>query len=188
MPRRRFASALPPVIGCVFGLLMMTACNDNGGGPSPSTAPATPAVNATVAPGLPTTVNDLPQMHVDQFHALLGELKGTPVVVNVWAAWCGPCVDEAPLLVAAAKAHPGVQFLGVDVLDDRTGALKFLSKFGVTYPSIFDPAGAIKVDLGAFGQPDTYFYDASGRQVEAIPAIVSAASLNAGLAKIAPSS
>ena len=170
------------VTGCLFVGTILGACADTGGTTATS-APPTPAVNATSVPSLPATVNALPTMDVAQFHTLLGELKGTPVVVNVWAAWCTPCRSEAPLLVAAAKANPGVQFLGVDIQDSIAGARTFLSTYGVTYPSVSDPSAAIKTDLGAFGQPDTYFYDAAGRQVDAVPGLLSAATLRAGLAK-----
>ena len=166
----------------------MGACTDKQGGTAVSSAPATPAMNATSAPSLPSTVNELPPLNVDQFHALLAQLKGTPVVVNVWAAWCGPCRIETPLLVAAAKANPGVQFLGVDIEDSIGGARNFLTTYGVTYPSVFDLSGAIKTDLGAFGQPDTYFYDARGTQVGAVLGPLTSTTLHAGLAKAAASS
>ena len=149
----------------------------------PETGPPTPAANATRAPLLPTTVNALPPMDVAGFHSLLHQLRGTPVLVNIWASWCGPCVAEASLLSAAARSHPEVQFLGVDVADSRGGALRFLSTHGVPYPSVFDPTAAIKNDLGAFGQPDTYVYDASGALVASIPRALSAAELRDAIAK-----
>ena len=146
----------------------------------------TPAVNATDAPLLPTTVDALPPTDVAGFHELLGQLKGTPVVVNIWGSWCGPCISEAPMLTTAARANPGVQFVGVDILDSRAGALGFLTTYQVPYPSLFDPAAAIRIDLGAIGQPDTYFYDANGAQVSEVIGILSQTTLDAGLAKIAP--
>src|SRR5262245_7719009 len=60
-----------------------------------------PATNATTAPSLPTVADDLPQMDVTGFRQLLAQLKGTPVVVNFWGAWCTPCRAEVPLFVAA---------------------------------------------------------------------------------------
>ena len=105
----------------------------------------------------------LPTVDFDGYQALLGDLRGSPVVVNIWAAWCGPCRLEAPGLSAAAKRYDGrVQFLGVDILDGREAARTFIREFGWTYPSLFDPPGEIRDRLGYFGQPVTLFYDAQG--------------------------
>jgi thiol-disulfide isomerase/thioredoxin len=178
-----------PVRLILVPLLAFMAAACTGGGTSPTpTGPAvpTPAENATTAPLLPTTVDALPSMDAAGFEQLLGQLKGTPVVVNIWASWCGPCEAEAPLLTAAAKAHPNVQFVGADIGDSRDGALAFLARHGVPYPSVFDPGSTIKTQMGAIGQPDTYFYDANGTQVSEVVGVLSQDSLNAGLAKIQP--
>ena len=108
----------------------------------------------------------LPSADFDTYQAVLADLKGTPVVVNIWASWCGPCRAEAPGLSTAAVAHAGeVQFLGVDILDDRTSARAFIEEFGWTYPSLFDQDGEIRDLLGYIGQPVTIFYDAEGNIV-----------------------
>lgn len=69
--------------------------------------------------------------------------RGQVVVLNVWGSWCGPCRAEADALdqVAVASAPRGVQFLGIDVRDQRSAAADFVRDRGVVYPSIFDPPG-----------------------------------------------
>ena len=121
------------------------------------------ARNAAEAPLLPTDALELPEFDLATFRELLAQLKGTPVLVNVWGSWCGPCREEAPHL-AAAHRHYGdrVQFLGVDILDAREGARAFMREFGWEYPSVYDPPGAIRDGLGLLGQPWTLLYDASG--------------------------
>ena len=102
-------------------------------------------------------------MDAATFRSLLGELKGTPVVVNVWATWCPPCVDEAPHLAEVSEEYEGeVQFIGLDILDDRPAARDFIAEYGWIYPSIFDPTGQIRDALGYVGQPVTLVYDRDG--------------------------
>jgi cytochrome c biogenesis protein CcmG/thiol:disulfide interchange protein DsbE len=126
-----------------------------GGGP--------PARNATTAELLPTAVGTLPAFDLERYEKLLGQLRGTPVLVNVWGSWCGPCRSEMPDLVAAhGRYGDRVQFLGVDILDSRASARAFQSEFAMRFPSVFDPAGAIRDGLGLLGQPVTLFYDARG--------------------------
>ena len=134
-----------------------------------SAAPAlgsVPAVNAVGAPLLPERADALPDFDPARFDALLGQLRGTPVVVNIWGSWCGPCRSEAPLLARAHAEHGReVQFLGVDILDSRPSARGFIAEFGWRFPSVFDAAGAIRDALGFLGQPATVFYDRRGEPV-----------------------
>ena len=77
------------------------ACTSSGG---PTVSPtASPAVNATRAPLLPTSVYALPDVTFAGYERLLSELRGTPVVVYVWGSWCGPCRQDGPRLAAAGR-------------------------------------------------------------------------------------
>ena len=156
-------------------------------GSSSNTPPADGnlAINATVAPLLPTTAPGLPSFDSQKLDALLAQLKGTPVVLNIWASWCGPCRDEAPLLTAAAQKYGHqVQFLGVDILDQTDAAATFANEFHVPYPSVFDPTGDIRDALGFLGQPDTIFFDAQGHKVKTVSGALTAQILNAGIRRI----
>ena len=100
----------------------LAACAGGSGGEDGPAAP-TPAVNATTADLLPTDAAALPQFDASRFDSLLRELRGTPVLVNVWGSWCGPCRDEASTLAAAHHRYGhDVQFVGVDILDARGSA------------------------------------------------------------------
>lgn len=115
---------------------------------------------------LPSDPYELPEFDPASFEALLLELEGEPVLVNVWASWCGPCEDEAPHLAEAhAEYGDRVQFVGVDILDEREAARRFMREYGWTYPSVYDLPGAIRDGLGLLGQPVTLFYDPSGELV-----------------------
>ncbi|HZD80985.1 MAG TPA: TlpA disulfide reductase family protein [Actinomycetota bacterium] len=150
-----------------------------------SAIPSRPASNATTAALLPVDALSLPTFDVDRYRQLIDQLRGTPVVVNIWASWCGPCREEAPHLAAAAR-HLGasVQFLGVDILDSRTSARSFIERYGWTYPSLFDETGAIRDQLGLIGQPATVFYDATGRVVSTWSGAISADLLTRRLQQI----
>jgi cytochrome c biogenesis protein CcmG/thiol:disulfide interchange protein DsbE len=115
---------------------------------------------------LPAGPQALPEFTLAEYERAIAGLRGTPVLVNVWASWCGPCRDEAPLLASAHETFGDrVRFVGVDILDQRAAARAFMREFGWTYPSVFDPSGAIRDGLGLLGQPVTLFYDASGELV-----------------------
>jgi cytochrome c biogenesis protein CcmG, thiol:disulfide interchange protein DsbE len=153
---------------------ILVACTDAPGDLEPTQPPA-----------LPTVVDELPAMTPEGFEALLGQLQGTPVVVNVWAAWCEPCKAETPKLVEAADANPDVQFLGVDTMDSREDAEKFIADHGVPYPSIFDPDGSILRALDGIGPPITVFYHADGSVEGTVPGELSQEALDEHLAVIA---
>jgi cytochrome c biogenesis protein CcmG/thiol:disulfide interchange protein DsbE len=103
----------------------------------------------------------------DAYEKRIAALRGYPVVVNVWASWCGPCRFEFPTLQElSAQYGKRVAFLGVDSQDSEDAAHTFLSEAPLPYPSYTDPDEDIKTSLGAgFGLPDTAFYDRTGELV-----------------------
>jgi thiol-disulfide isomerase/thioredoxin len=103
---------------------------------------------------------------LDAYEARLASLRGYPVVVNVWASWCGPCRFEFPAFQQVSAAYgKRVAFLGVNSLDSADAAGTFLEEAPVPYPSYSDPDEAIKSELGARGLPATVFYDRAGKLV-----------------------
>lgn len=102
--------------------------------------------------------------------ARLKALRGHPVVINVWAAWCGPCRDELPVFQRVSLDWGArVGFLGVDLKDSRSSAVRLLREIPVTYPSFEDPRGRIAAEYRLTGTPSTIFYDASGEQTYVHP-------------------
>ena len=93
----------------------------------------------------------------------LSTVRGLPMVVNVWASWCPPCIAEMPLLGEAARDLSGqVQFLGINLQDDRASALQLLTDMQVTFPSVEDRAGDTRPPLVIPGPPVTFFIRADG--------------------------
>jgi thiol-disulfide isomerase/thioredoxin len=156
-------------------------------GASQTGEPPIPAVNATTVPGLPTTSNSLPDVSPSQMQELLSRLHGTPVVLNVWGSWCGPCRLEGPLLAAAHRRYRRrVQFLGLDVRDSRGSAQAWIRQMRWTYPSLFDPSpyGSVETQLGFRDQPVTIFYNPDGKIVDQVSGPSRASDLAAGIRKI----
>jgi cytochrome c biogenesis protein CcmG/thiol:disulfide interchange protein DsbE len=97
------------------------------------------------------------------YRARLRALRGHPVVVNFWAAWCSPCRIEFPIFERQVPAlGRRVAFMGVDVDDSRSAATGFLRQHPVTYPSYEDPDRSVFDALGAQGLPTTAYFDRSG--------------------------
>lgn len=110
--------------------------------------------------------NELLPGGTETFEKRIASLRGYPVVVNVWASWCGPCRVEFPLLQKlSARYGKRVAFLGVNSQDSDDAAATFLREAPVPYPSYTDPNQDIFDSIGATGFPDTVFYDSSGRLV-----------------------
>lgn len=97
------------------------------------------------------------------FEKRIRSLRGYPVVVNVWASWCGPCIEEFPVF-QKVSAHFGdhVAFMGINTLDSEDGASSLLDRTPVPYPSYIDPDGELKGSFEVAGLPATVFFDRSG--------------------------
>ena len=94
----------------------------------------------------------------------LADLRGKPVVINFFAAWCGPCRSEVPLLEAAAEQHRDVQFVLVDWFNDDPGrARQLLEQAHATVPlTAVDADGKVGRQYGVVGLPTTVFVRPDG--------------------------
>ena len=141
------AALVPLLLVVVLGALML------------SRLPATsPTAVGTLAP-------DFTLASLDGEPIRLADLRGRPVIVNFWASWCGPCIEEFPLLRDAAARHEadGLAVVGVVYRDRSEAARDFMERYGGTWPTAMDPGERVAAAYGVVGPPETYFIDRDGR-------------------------
>jgi cytochrome c biogenesis protein CcmG/thiol:disulfide interchange protein DsbE len=125
-------------------------------------AKATPAAERKLAPELEGEWLVGPPVR-------LAVLRGTPVLINVWASWCVPCRDEAPELARFDRQmHERAPLVGIDFQDDRSEALAFIREFRWRFPNVRDPRGKLGGRYGLVGLPTTFVIDGQGRIARAL--------------------
>lgn len=108
--------------------------------------------------------------------------RGRPVVVNLWASWCGPCRQEMPTLAAAQRREAAVGFLFVNQGESSSAVNAYLDDQGLHLREVLLDAGSrLGPAVGSRGLPTTLFYDAQGRQVDAHFGVLNAAALESRL-------
>jgi cytochrome c biogenesis protein CcmG/thiol:disulfide interchange protein DsbE len=115
----------------------------------------------------------------------LESLRGRPVVLNFWATWCAPCIQEHPALNGVAAARSDVTFLGVVYQDEEPRIREFQRRYGNAYPSLLDPDGKTAIAYGVAGVPETFFIDAKGTIVAKVSLPLSADEIRDHLARAA---
>jgi cytochrome c biogenesis protein CcmG, thiol:disulfide interchange protein DsbE len=157
-------------LALLIAALVIAGCGSSQGGDyggeHPDYAKALAGSPAPLA-ALHRQANDLLSGGQDAYEERIADLQGYPVVVNVWASWCGPCRFEFPhFQQAAADYGKRVAFLGIDSEDSDDPASTFLAEAPVPYPSYTDPDKEIGDGIGAsLGLPDTAFYNRRGKLV-----------------------
>ncbi len=108
----------------------------------------------------------------------LADFRGKPVVVNMWATWCPPCVRELPTLVRAQAAHPEIRFVFVAQEDSPQRVRAFLSSRHLAPRNVLlDADGTVAARFGSRALPTTLFFDSRGRLRAARMGALSAATL-----------
>jgi len=102
----------------------------------------------------------------------LADLRGQPVIVNLWASWCGPCRAEMPALQRVHEAYKdtGLVILAVNATnqDSETAALAFAYELGLTFPILFDIDGQVSRLYELRALPSTYFIRPDGTIEEVV--------------------
>jgi cytochrome c biogenesis protein CcmG/thiol:disulfide interchange protein DsbE len=149
--RRRVLVLLP--LALFAGLASLFLIRLFAGDPSllPSPLLGRPAPQTALPPveGLARDGAALPGLDPTQF-------KGAVTVVNVWASWCVPCRDEAPLLMDLSKDHR-FRLVGINYKDEPANALRFVARFGNPFAAAgADANGRAGIEWGVYGVPETF--------------------------------
>jgi thiol-disulfide isomerase/thioredoxin len=163
------------LVAAVAALLVLTGCSAG------KDAVAVGGEFEFVAPGGRTTIHYDPPASRGAVSGISGQSvqdpgrivglddhRGEVVVLNVWGTWCTPCREEMPDLqfVQDQTGGQGVAVLGIDFRDDREAAADFLRDRGITFDSIFDPAGRTLLQLRGYPRnvvPSTIVLDRQHR-------------------------
>ena len=158
--RRKTSTPWTATTGLLMLMLGMTTA-------VPSNAPVAqaPATPAPVAIGHP-----LPDVKLDGLNGparLLSSYRGRPLIINMWASWCGPCRAEAASLERLAWSEAGSRYtiIGVSADDYRDAALKWLRHSNATVSHYIDHNLTVEHMLGASTIPLTVLVDSNGRVV-----------------------
>jgi cytochrome c biogenesis protein CcmG/thiol:disulfide interchange protein DsbE len=120
--------------------------------------------------GKPAPATDLPALEgLTEGGRMIGGFRsadlgsGQVSVVNFWASWCGPCVQEHPHLMALGK-RTGVRILGVNYKDQAASARRFLGRYGNPFAAVgVDGNGRAAIEWGVYGMPETFIVGGDGR-------------------------
>ena len=124
------------------------------------------SVNWTAPRGLALALTPIDGLHdgaqaiplLNQEGLVLSEVT----IVNFWASWCGPCVEEHPFLIELSRM-PGVRVVGVNYKDLGANARRFLGRYGNPFAAIgADTTGRAAIEWGVYGMPETFVLDHKG--------------------------
>jgi cytochrome c biogenesis protein CcmG/thiol:disulfide interchange protein DsbE len=156
--RRRLVVLLP--LAVFVGLVLLFLFRLYSGDPSviPSALIGHPAPQTKLPPvaGLERDGTPVPGIDPERF-------KGAVTVVNVWASWCVPCHDEAPLLMQLAK-DDRLRLIGINYKDQPDNARRFLGRYGNPFAAAgADESGRAAIEWGVYGVPETFVVGRDGR-------------------------
>jgi peroxiredoxin len=123
----------------------------------------------------------------DEQPVSLSDFQGSPVLLNFWATWCGPCVHEMPYLqqVWDEWQARGLVLLAINIMESSSAVQSFMQSQGLSFPVLLDGDGAIAAKYGIEGIPTTFFIDGEGiiQQVQ-VGAFPNAAAIENSLLKL----
>ena len=155
---RRIIVLAPLVVflGLVLLFLMRLYSGDPSRIPSALIGQPAPQINLPPVAGLERNGEPIPGIDPASF-------KGAVTVVNVWASWCVPCHDEAPLLMQLAQ-DTRLRIVGINYKDEPENARRFLGRYGDPFAAAgADQNGRAAIEWGVYGVPESFVVGRDGR-------------------------
>ena len=156
---RRFLVLLPLLVFLALAALFVfrLGSGDPSRIPSALIGKPAPETNLPPVPGL----NDRDGKPLPGVSA--ADFKGAVTLVNVWASWCVPCHDEAPLLETLAT-DKRIRLVGINYKDQPDNARRFLGRYGNPFVAAgADPNGRAAMEWGVYGVPETFIVGRDGK-------------------------
>ena len=154
---RRWLMALPLVVFAALAAIFWFRLGDGDPSRIPSALIGHPAPQTPLPPldGLASNGAPIPGLDPTVF-------KGKVSLVNVWASWCVPCHDEAPLLTELGR-DPRLQVVGINYKDSTENARRFLGRYGNPFRVVgVDANGRASIEWGVYGVPETFIVGREG--------------------------
>jgi cytochrome c biogenesis protein CcmG, thiol:disulfide interchange protein DsbE len=156
--RRRLLLLVPLAVFLALTVVFFVGLGNDDPSRVPSPLIGRPAPDTNLPPilGLERDGKPLPGLSSADF-------KGQVTVVNVWASWCVPCREEAPLLTQLAE-DPRIRVTGINYKDQPDNARRFLGVYGNPYAATgADQSGRASIEWGVYGVPETFVVDGAGQ-------------------------
>jgi cytochrome c biogenesis protein CcmG, thiol:disulfide interchange protein DsbE len=155
--RRVLLMALPLIMFAGLAVLFLFRLHEGDPSRIPSALIGHPAPQTTLPPLEGLVNNGVPVPGLDP-----ASLKGRVSLVNVWASWCVPCHDEAPLLIALGQ-DKRLQVVGINYKDQPENARRFLGRYGNPFGIVgVDGNGRAAIEWGVYGVPETFVVGREG--------------------------
>lgn len=175
-PRRRLIVLLPLIVFLALAALFFYRLGAGDPSRLPSALIGRPAPETPLPPldGLMRDGTPVPGLTAAGF-------KGAVTLVNVWASWCVPCADEAPLLMQLA-GDKRLRVVGINYKDQPENARRFIGRYGNPYAAVgADVSGRASIDWGVYGVPENFLIGRDGRIAFKLVGPVTANNLDAVL-------
>ncbi len=125
---------------------------------------ATNTTTAVIGTEIGNLAPDFQLQDIEGQNVTLSNLRGTPIILNFWASWCGPCEQEMPFLQQIYEDwhNEGVILLTINLRETLSVVTQYMQSKSLSFPVLFDTDGEVSLNYNIIGIPTTFFIDKDG--------------------------